>query len=163
MHIQGKVYGKLSTPPTTASRVELTISYSLCFKLKFLLCQELQCAMPPIEEHTFTHSDNKTTFYHAGGPKDGPLLIFIHGWPAIGKLWKRHILVFSSLGFRVVAPDMPGMHCDRNSFNASARLTSVKGMESPRLRRTRKTIRRRISTSPWLRCSNNKAGTKPFG
>lgn len=51
---------------------------------------------------------NKTISYIAGGPLNGPLLIFIHGWPAIGKTWLPQLTTFASLGFRVIAPDMPG-------------------------------------------------------
>ena len=64
--------------------------------------------MVKLEEQEFTHSGDKTTFYLAAGPKSGPLLIFIHGWPAIARTWKPQLDVFASLGFRVVAPDMPG-------------------------------------------------------
>ena len=63
--------------------------------------------MSTLEEHTFDHGD-RTTFYLAAGPAKGPLLIFIHGWPAIGFNWKSQLTTFASLGFRVVAPDMPG-------------------------------------------------------
>ena len=66
--------------------------------------------MAPYEQHEVTYGDGKKIFYHAAGPANGPLLIFVHGWPGIGKLWKPQIDAFSSMGFRVVAPDMPGMH-----------------------------------------------------
>jgi soluble epoxide hydrolase/lipid-phosphate phosphatase len=69
--------------------------------------------MAPYEEHEFTYANGeKKIFYLAAGPKSGPLLIFIHGWPAIAKTWKPQIDTFSSLGFRVVAPDMPGKFLD---------------------------------------------------
>lgn len=64
-----------------------------------------------LEEHTFTYPNNdktKTTCYVASGPREGPLLILVHGWPAIGKVWKPQLTTFAGLGFRVVAPDMPG-------------------------------------------------------
>lgn len=38
--------------------------------------------MVQLEEHEFTYSNGnaeKKTFYHAAGPKEGPLLIFVHG------------------------------------------------------------------------------------
>ncbi|KJX97918.1 hypothetical protein TI39_contig453g00031 [Zymoseptoria brevis] len=65
--------------------------------------------MPKFEEHEFTHGEGgeKKTFFLAAGPKDGPLIIFIHGWPAIGLTWKHQIETFASLGFRAIAPDMP--------------------------------------------------------
>ncbi|SMQ54626.1 unnamed protein product [Zymoseptoria tritici ST99CH_3D7] len=66
--------------------------------------------MPTFEEHEFTHGEGgeKKTFFLAAGPKDGPLIIFIHGWPAIGLTWKHQIETFANLGFRAIAPDMPG-------------------------------------------------------
>ncbi|KAK4630920.1 Bifunctional epoxide hydrolase 2 [Fulvia fulva] len=60
-----------------------------------------------LEEHEFTWAEKKTA-YLAAGPKEGPLLIFIHGWPAIGYTWKPQLETFASLGFRGIAPDMPG-------------------------------------------------------
>lgn len=71
--------------------------------------------MTTIEEHDFTHGigGKKTTFYLAAGPHEGPLLIFVHGWPTIGKIWKSQLVAFASLGFRAVAPDMPGTFCWR--------------------------------------------------
>ncbi|CZT19751.1 uncharacterized protein RCC_05606 [Ramularia collo-cygni] len=66
--------------------------------------------MVQIEEYSFTYSTNaeKKTTYLAAGPKDGPLLIFVHGWPAIAKTWKVSLEFFANSGFRAVAPDMPG-------------------------------------------------------
>jgi pimeloyl-ACP methyl ester carboxylesterase len=42
------------------------------------------------------------------GPQDGPLLIFIHGWPELGLVWKAQLAHFGRLGWRCVAPDMRG-------------------------------------------------------
>ncbi|KAK5678825.1 hypothetical protein LTS10_008480 [Elasticomyces elasticus] len=64
--------------------------------------------MASLEEHDFTYGDDKKTFYLAAGPSGGSLLIFVHGWPGIAALWKPQLETFASLGFRVVAPDMPG-------------------------------------------------------
>jgi soluble epoxide hydrolase/lipid-phosphate phosphatase len=72
--------------------------------------------MAPLEDHEVTYADDKKIFYHASGPSDGPLLIFVHGWPAIGKLWKPQMDAFSSMGFRCVAPDMPGMWADHSKM-----------------------------------------------
>ncbi|KAF2103290.1 alpha/beta-hydrolase [Rhizodiscina lignyota] len=58
--------------------------------------------------HEFKHKNGETTFYYEGGPKDGPLLIFIHGWPDIAQTWQHQLKTFAGLGFRVVAPDMRG-------------------------------------------------------
>ena len=48
------------------------------------------------------------TFYLAAGPKDGPLIIFVHGWPELSHSWRHQIGTFAALGFRVIAPDMRG-------------------------------------------------------
>ena len=62
-----------------------------------------------------------TTAYRAAGPPDGPLLIFVHGWPAIASTWRHQIAHFARLGYRVVAPDMRGygdstVHADPASY-----------------------------------------------
>jgi pimeloyl-ACP methyl ester carboxylesterase len=49
-----------------------------------------------------------TTAYLEAGPPGGPLLIFVHGWPAIALTWRRQITHFARLGYRAVAPDMRG-------------------------------------------------------
>lgn len=63
---------------------------------------------PVLTENTFNHSNDKTTFYWSAGPLDGPLVIFIHGWPANGETWKPQLLALAALGFRAVAPDTRG-------------------------------------------------------
>ena len=72
--------------------------------------------MATYEEHEVTYGDGKKIFYHAAGPANGPLLIFVHGWPAIGKLWKPQIDAFSAMGFRAIVPDMPGMRAPVVSY-----------------------------------------------
>lgn len=64
--------------------------------------------MPVFEQLSCVSPGNHTTSFLAGGPQDGPLMIFCHGWPAIGKTWLPQLEAFAELGFRVVAPDMPG-------------------------------------------------------
>jgi pimeloyl-ACP methyl ester carboxylesterase len=53
-------------------------------------------------------SPRHTTRYWEAGPVDGPLMIFLHGWPEIGLMWRAHIEAFASEGWRCVAPDMRG-------------------------------------------------------
>jgi pimeloyl-ACP methyl ester carboxylesterase len=53
-------------------------------------------------------SPRHTTRYWEGGPVDGPVMIFLHGWPEIGLMWRAHIEAFASEGWRCVAPDMRG-------------------------------------------------------
>ena len=60
-----------------------------------------------ISEHR-VRTERHDTFYLACGPADGPLLIFVHGWPALSLMWRRQLEHFGALGYRCVAPDMRG-------------------------------------------------------
>ena len=60
------------------------------------------------EEHYISYGNDKHLFYLATGPASGPLFVLMHGWPGIGKTWHPQLDAFASLGFRVIAPDMPG-------------------------------------------------------
>lgn len=42
------------------------------------------------------------------GPEDGPLLIFLHGFPETWYCWRKQIAPFAEAGFRVLAPDQRG-------------------------------------------------------
>ncbi|KAJ8119385.1 hypothetical protein ONZ43_g3653 [Nemania bipapillata] len=65
--------------------------------------------MTAIIENDISYADGtKTIHYLTAGPPSGPLIIFLHGWPAIGLTWKHQLQAFACLGFRAVAPDMPG-------------------------------------------------------
>ncbi|MDB5073684.1 MAG: hypothetical protein JWM87_4795 [Candidatus Eremiobacteraeota bacterium] len=63
--------------------------------------------MPAITEHVF-RSERHETFYLECGPADGPLMIFVHGWPALSVMWRDQLEHFGALGYRCVAPDMRG-------------------------------------------------------
>jgi pimeloyl-ACP methyl ester carboxylesterase len=60
-----------------------------------------------LASHNF-RSPRHTTHYWEAGPSDGPLIIFLHGWPQIGLMWRAQIEAFASEGWRCVAPDMRG-------------------------------------------------------
>ena len=49
-----------------------------------------------------------TTFYFEAGPTDGPLLVFLHGWPSRALSWRAQLHCFAAMGFRTIAPDMRG-------------------------------------------------------
>lgn len=53
-------------------------------------------------------SPRHTTRYWEAGPVDGPLMIFVHGWPEIGLMWRAQVEAFASEGWHCVAPDMRG-------------------------------------------------------
>src|SRR5690242_10612195 len=48
------------------------------------------------------------TAYLETGPADGPLMIFLHGWPELGLVWRAQLEHFGAAGWRCVAPDMRG-------------------------------------------------------
>ncbi len=60
-----------------------------------------------ITEHAVRAGDH-TTFYLQAGPPEGPLVIFLHGWPELSISWRHQLPVLAGLGFRAVAPDMRG-------------------------------------------------------
>ena len=48
------------------------------------------------------------TAWIEAGPAEGPLMIFLHGWPELGLLWRAQLAHFAAAGWRCVAPDMRG-------------------------------------------------------
>jgi pimeloyl-ACP methyl ester carboxylesterase len=63
--------------------------------------------MMQLVSHCF-RSPRHTTHYWEAGPADSPLIIFLHGWPQIGLMWRAQIEAFAAEGWRCVAPDMRG-------------------------------------------------------
>ena len=61
----------------------------------------------PVTEHT-VKTQRHTTFYLAAGPTNGPLVIFVHGWPELSISWRQQLPALAALGFRAIAPDMRG-------------------------------------------------------
>ena len=49
-----------------------------------------------------------TTHYIESGPADGPLMMFLHGWPELSLIWRAQMDAFAADGWRCVAPDMRG-------------------------------------------------------
>jgi soluble epoxide hydrolase / lipid-phosphate phosphatase len=58
-------------------------------------------------EHT-TKTNRHTTFYLGAGPENGPLIMFLHGWPELSLSWRHQLPALAALGFRAIAPDMRG-------------------------------------------------------
>jgi pimeloyl-ACP methyl ester carboxylesterase len=59
-------------------------------------------------ESRYFSSARHTIHYWEAGPADGPLMIFLHGWPGIGLMWRAQLEAFASEGWRCIAPDMRG-------------------------------------------------------
>jgi pimeloyl-ACP methyl ester carboxylesterase len=49
-----------------------------------------------------------TTRYLECGPADGPLMMFLHGWPSISLMWHAQLNAFAAEGWHCVAPDLRG-------------------------------------------------------
>ena len=60
-----------------------------------------------VSEHLVKTGDHQTS-YLAAGPEDGPLIIFVHGWPELAISWRHQLPCFAALGFRAIAPDLRG-------------------------------------------------------
>lgn len=64
-------------------------------------------ATKDFSRHVVETARHRTSWIEAG-PADGPLVIFIHGWPELGLVWRSQIEHFAAQGWRCVAPDMRG-------------------------------------------------------
>jgi len=60
-----------------------------------------------LTEQSVETSRHRTAWVEAG-PTDGPPMIFLHGWPELGIVWRAQVEHFAAAGWRCVAPDMRG-------------------------------------------------------
>ncbi|MFC4799218.1 alpha/beta fold hydrolase [Neobacillus sp. GCM10023253] len=60
-----------------------------------------------ITKKTLTINDQKISYIDEGG-KTAPPVLLIHGVPESSMLWKHIIPEIAALGFRAIAPDLPG-------------------------------------------------------
>ncbi|QJU60596.1 alpha/beta hydrolase [Sphingomonas sp. AP4-R1] len=60
-----------------------------------------------VVSRTFGTARHKTHYLECG-PADGPLMIFLHGWPELSLIWRAQMESFAAEGWRCVAPDMRG-------------------------------------------------------
>lgn len=49
-----------------------------------------------------------TTHYLESGPANGPLMMFLHGWPELSLIWRAQMDAFAAEGWHCIAPDMRG-------------------------------------------------------
>jgi pimeloyl-ACP methyl ester carboxylesterase len=59
-------------------------------------------------EHGFADSSGVKIHYAALGPKTGPLIVMIHGFPDFWYTWRAQMEALSAAGFRCVALDLRG-------------------------------------------------------
>lgn len=55
-----------------------------------------------------TSGDGVQLYYKDWGPKDGPVVVFSHGWPLNADSWESQMNFLAGKGFRVVAHDRRG-------------------------------------------------------
>lgn len=60
-----------------------------------------------IEERTVQVGAHTIHLLEAG-PAEGPLVVFVHGWPELSLSWRHQLPVLGGIGFHAVAPDMRG-------------------------------------------------------
>ena len=60
------------------------------------------------EEQLEVRAGDVTLSCVAMGPRDGPLVVLLHGFPEHKLSWRRQLPALAAAGFRAVAPDMRG-------------------------------------------------------
>ena len=101
--------------------------------------------------------DGFNVFYREAGPKDGPTILLLHGFPSSSHMF-RDLIPLLADRFHIVAPDLPGFGQsdmpDHTKFQYSfdkiakviERFTEVIGLEE--IRRLRVRLRRADRLSP---------------
>ena len=59
-------------------------------------------------EHIEVQTNGISLHVAQAGPEDGPLVIFLHGFPEFWYGWSKQIAFFAEQGYRVWAPDQRG-------------------------------------------------------
>lgn len=59
-------------------------------------------------EHLTVTANGLDFYAAASGPKDGPLVLLLHGFPEFSYGWRHQLAPLAAAGFRVVAPDQRG-------------------------------------------------------
>ena len=63
----------------------------------------------PIYTNIQTHDGSDLRIHHIDeGPKEGPILLAMHGQPVWSYLYTKMIPFLTAAGIRVIAPDLPG-------------------------------------------------------
>jgi epoxide hydrolase 4 len=71
-------------------------------------------------EHLFLKTNDIWLHTAAAGPLDGPLIVFLHGFPEFWYAWAAQIDYLARQGFRVLAPDQRGYNLSDHPRGVSA-------------------------------------------
>ncbi|MGE5864321.1 MAG: alpha/beta fold hydrolase [Rhizobacter sp.] len=63
--------------------------------------------------------DGTPLYYKDWGPKDGPVVVFSHGWPLSSDSWEAQMLFLADQGYRVIAHDRRGHGRSGQSWNGN--------------------------------------------
>jgi non-heme chloroperoxidase len=58
--------------------------------------------------NTFTTRDSVQIYYKDWGPRNGPVVVFSHGWPLNSDSWESQMLFLADHGYRTIAHDRRG-------------------------------------------------------
>ncbi|KAJ8766760.1 hypothetical protein K2173_007827 [Erythroxylum novogranatense] len=59
-------------------------------------------------QHRIVNVNGVNIHVAEAGPHDGPVIIFVHGFPQLWYSWRYQIVALAALGYRTVAPDLRG-------------------------------------------------------
>jgi pimeloyl-ACP methyl ester carboxylesterase len=75
------------------------------------LCLGLTCLSSSADEAVTYHSvqvDGQNIFYRESGPSDGPVVLFLHGFPSSSRYYEPFLHSGLNARYHLVAPDYPG-------------------------------------------------------
>jgi hypothetical protein len=97
MNRRAFVYGTLAKGATTMSHSQSQTQIKPTASTPFI---------PQIAVHS-VRVDGIDVFYREAGPKDGPVLLLLHGFPT-SSFQYRELMALLADKYRVIAPDLPG-------------------------------------------------------
>ncbi|HEY0146211.1 MAG TPA: alpha/beta fold hydrolase, partial [Methylovirgula sp.] len=66
-----------------------------------------QISAYPVTHHRTAKVDGVNIFYREAGPKDGPTVLLLHGFPTSSHMF-RNLIPYLADRYHVIAPDYPG-------------------------------------------------------
>src|SRR3954447_8822843 len=82
--------------------------------------------IPAAVEHFHVQAGEVRLHCAAMGPRDGPLVVLLHGFPECWVTWRNQLPALAAAGFRAVAPDLRG-------YGSSDKPRGVSGYTLPKL------------------------------
>lgn len=70
--------------------------------------------------HGWVDADGVRLHAVTAGPKDGPLVLLLHGFPEFWYAWRHQLPALAAAGYRVIAPDLRGYNCSEKPSGVDA-------------------------------------------